>query len=109
MITRNTYRSSPDHAAISTSPVDRLWTPLWKFSAVSISMDLLSNCLIFRRLRYSAILLLFNSGADPFVVQKLAGHSDVRLTQPLCACTGGGTQEGGEGIGSDWVGGGRGL
>ena len=43
-------------------------------------MDLLSNCLIFRRLRYSAILLLFNSGADPFVVQKLAGHSDVRLT-----------------------------
>jgi len=23
---------------------------------------------------------LLNSGADPFIVQKLAGHSDVRLT-----------------------------
>ena len=45
-------------------------------------MDLSSNCLIFRRLRYSAILLLLNSGAEPFAVQKLAGHSDVRLTQP---------------------------
>ncbi len=31
-------------------------------------------------LRHSAISLLLNSGADPFAVQKLAGHSDVRLT-----------------------------
>jgi len=31
-------------------------------------------------LRQSAISLLLNSGADPFAVQKLAGHSDVRLT-----------------------------
>jgi site-specific recombinase XerD len=30
--------------------------------------------------RHSAISLLLNSGADPFAVQKLAGHSDVRLT-----------------------------
>jgi len=33
-----------------------------------------------RNLRHSAISLLLNSGADPFAVQKLAGHSDVRLT-----------------------------
>ncbi len=30
--------------------------------------------------RHSAISLLSNSGSDPFAVQKLAGHSDVRLT-----------------------------
>jgi integrase len=30
-------------------------------------------------LRHLAISLLLNSGADPFAVQKLAGHSDVRL------------------------------
>ena len=30
-------------------------------------------------LRHSAISLLLNSGADPFVEKKLAGHSDVRL------------------------------
>jgi len=33
-----------------------------------------------RNLRHTAISLLLNSGADPFAVQKLAGHSDVRLT-----------------------------
>lgn len=31
-------------------------------------------------IRHSAISLSLNSGADPFAVQKLAGHSDVRLT-----------------------------
>jgi len=31
-------------------------------------------------LGHTAISLLLNSGADPFAVQKLAGHSDVRLT-----------------------------
>jgi integrase len=31
-------------------------------------------------LRHSAISLLLNSGADPFAVQKLAGHTDVRIT-----------------------------
>jgi integrase len=31
-------------------------------------------------LRHTALSLLQNSGADPFAVQKLAGHSDVRLT-----------------------------
>jgi integrase len=31
-------------------------------------------------LRHTAISLLLNSGSDPFAVQKLAGHSDVRLT-----------------------------
>ena len=30
--------------------------------------------------RHSATSLLLNSGVDPFAVQKLAGHSDVRLT-----------------------------
>ena len=32
-------------------------------------------------LRQSAISLLLNSGADPFAVQKLAGHSDIKTTQ----------------------------
>jgi len=31
-------------------------------------------------LRHTAISLLLNSGADPFAAQKMAGHSDVRLT-----------------------------
>ena len=31
-------------------------------------------------LLHTAIFLLLNSGADPFTVQKLAGHSDVQLT-----------------------------
>ncbi|HUV89282.1 MAG TPA: hypothetical protein VMY80_06490 [Anaerolineae bacterium] len=30
--------------------------------------------------RHTAISLVLYSGADPFAVQKLAGHSDVRLT-----------------------------
>jgi integrase len=30
--------------------------------------------------RHTAISLLLNNGPDPFAVQKLAGHSDVRLT-----------------------------
>lgn len=34
-------------------------------------------------LRHSAISPLLNSGADPFAVQKLAGHSDVRPKQHL--------------------------
>jgi site-specific recombinase XerD len=31
-------------------------------------------------IRHAAISLLLSSGAEPFAVQKLAGHSDVRLT-----------------------------
>jgi integrase len=31
-------------------------------------------------IRHTAISLLLNNGADPFAVQKPAGHSDVRLT-----------------------------
>jgi site-specific recombinase XerD len=34
----------------------------------------------FHNFRHSAISLLLNSGADPFAVQKLAGHSDIRQT-----------------------------
>jgi site-specific recombinase XerD len=34
-------------------------------------------------LRHSAISLLLNSGADPFAVQKLAGHSDGRYSQVI--------------------------
>ena len=36
-------------------------------------------------LRHSAISLLLNSGSDPFAVQKLAGHSDVRLATQIYA------------------------
>jgi integrase len=35
---------------------------------------------LLHNLRHTAISLLLNSRADPFAVQKLAGHSDVRLT-----------------------------
>lgn len=36
-------------------------------------------------LRHSDISLLLNCSADPFAVQKLAGHSDVRQTTPTYA------------------------
>jgi integrase len=34
----------------------------------------------FHKLQHSAISLLLTSGTDPSALQKLAGHSDVRIT-----------------------------
>jgi len=47
------------------------------FESFDIIGDHILHGFIFRHI---AISLLLNSGADPFAVQKLAGHSDVRLT-----------------------------
>ena len=50
-------------------------------SQASNSSDIIGDHILHGDIiRHTAISLLLNSGAEPFAVQKLAGHSDVRLT-----------------------------
>jgi len=54
--------------------------PSWEVSGFE-SFDIIGDHILPGYIiRHTAISLLLNSGADPFAVQKQAGHSDVRLT-----------------------------